>query len=187
MPQFPGEQAALMQYIARNIKYPVIAQENGIQGRVVCQFIIDERGNTADVQVVQGVDPLLDKEAVRLIEEMPRWKPGKQRGKPVSVEYTVPVNFRLTKGAVCSIQKDTARQTQSRQAPIKYYLNGKEISSERMKSIPPAEIENIHVLNTENRQMEHKDKTASKIIIITTLDATADERARNEEIKKKFN
>ena len=86
MPQFPGGQAALMQYIARNIKYPVIAQENGIQGRVVCQFIIDERGNTADVQVVQGVDPLLDKEAVRLIEEMPRWKPGKQRGKPVSVE-----------------------------------------------------------------------------------------------------
>lgn len=187
MPQFPGGQAALMQYIARNIKYPVIAQENGIQGRVVCQFIIDERGNTADVQVVQGVDPLLDKEAVRLIEEMPRWKPGKQRGKPVSVEYTVPVNFRLTKGAVCSIQKDTARQTQSRQAPIKYYLNGKEISSERMKSIPPAEIENIYVLNTENRQMEHKDKTASKVIIITTLDAAADERARNEEIKKKFN
>ena len=187
MPLFPGGQAALMQYIARNIKYPVIAQENGIQGRVVCQFIIDERGNTADVQVIQGVDPLLDKEAVRLIEEMPRWNTGRQSGKPVSVEYTVPQNFRLTKGAVCSIQKDTTRQTQSRQAPIRYYLNGKEIFSERMKSIPPAEIENIHVLNTENRQMEHKDKTASKIIIITTLDATADERARNEEIKKKFN
>ncbi len=187
MPQFPGGQGALMQYIAQNIKYPAIAQENGIQGRVVCQFIIDKQGNTSDVEVVQGVDPSLDKEAIRLIEEMPRWKPGKQRGKPVSVEYTVPINFRLTKGAVCSIKNDPARQTNHNDKAIKYYLNGKEISAERMKSIPPAEIENIHVLNAESRQMKDSGKNDPKVIIITTSNATVEERAQNEAIKNKYN
>ena len=96
MPEFPGGQQAMMKYIGENIKYPVIAQENGIQGRVICQFVIEKDGRVTDIQVVRSSgEPSLDKEAVRVINSMPKWKPGKQRGKPVRVKYTIPVNFRL--------------------------------------------------------------------------------------------
>ena len=95
MPQFPGGDAALLSYIGKSLKYPVIAQENGIQGRVVVTFVIEKDGSVANVEVVRGKDPALDKEAVRVIKNMPKWKPGQQRGKPVRVKYTLPVNFRL--------------------------------------------------------------------------------------------
>lgn len=96
MPEFPGGQQALFKYLSENVKYPVIAQENGIQGRVICQFTVNKDGAIVDVEVVRsGGDASLDKEAVRVIKSMPKWKPGKQRGKAVRVKYTVPVNFRL--------------------------------------------------------------------------------------------
>jgi protein TonB len=95
MPEFPGGMGALMQYLAKSIKYPVIAQENGIQGRVTCTFVINKDGSIVDAQVLRGIDPSLDKEALRVINAMPKWSPGKQRGKPVRVKYTVPVTFRL--------------------------------------------------------------------------------------------
>ncbi len=96
MPEFPGGQAALFKYLSENVKYPVIAQENGIQGRVICQFVVNKDGAIVDVEVVRsGGDASLDKEAVRVIKSMPKWNPGKQRGKPVRVKYTVPVNFKL--------------------------------------------------------------------------------------------
>lgn len=95
MPQFPGGDAELTKYLGKSVKYPVIAQENGIQGRVVCSFVINRDGSVVDAEVVRGVDPSLDKEALRVINAMPKWTPGKQRGKPVRVKYTVPVTFRL--------------------------------------------------------------------------------------------
>lgn len=94
-PLFPGGNAAMMKFLSDNIKYPVIAQENGIQGRVICNFVVEKDGSITDVQVVRGVDPSLDKEAVRVIQQMPRWKPGKQRGQAVRVRFTLPVVFRL--------------------------------------------------------------------------------------------
>ena len=94
-PEFPGGNAALMKFLSENIKYPVIAQENGIQGRVICTFVVEKDGSITDVQVVRGVDPSLDKEAIRVIQQMPRWKPGRQRGQPVRVRFTLPVVFRL--------------------------------------------------------------------------------------------
>ena len=96
MPEFPnGGMAGLMQYLSKNIKYPTIAQENGTQGRVTVQFVVNKDGSIVDAKVLRGVDPYLDKEAVRVIMGMPKWKPGMQRGKPVRVKYTVPVMFRL--------------------------------------------------------------------------------------------
>ena len=95
MPEFPGGQAALMSFIAKSIKYPVVAQENGIQGRVTCSFVVNKDGSIVDAEVIRGIDPSLDKEALRVINTMPKWKPGKQRGKPVRVKFTVPINFRL--------------------------------------------------------------------------------------------
>lgn len=95
MPGFPGGDAALFKFLGDNVKYPVIAQENGIQGRVICQFVVNRDGSIVDVEVVRSVDPSLDKEAIRVIKSMPKWSPGQQRGKPVRVKYTLPVNFRL--------------------------------------------------------------------------------------------
>ena len=95
-PSFPGGEEALFDYLKRTVRYPSIARENKIQGRVIVQFIVAKDGKIEDVVVVRtGGDPSLDKEAVRVIKSMPRWKPGTQRGKPVRVKYTVPVNFRL--------------------------------------------------------------------------------------------
>lgn len=95
MPEFPGGEAALRQFIANEIKYPVIAQENGIQGRVYVTFVVNTDGSIADAKIARGVDPSLDKEALRVVSTLPRWKPGMQRGKAVRVSYTVPINFVL--------------------------------------------------------------------------------------------
>ena len=95
MPEFPGGQAELFKYISQNIKYPPIAKENGIQGKVFIQFVVGKDGSINNVTVLRGVDPSLDKEAVRVVKNMPKWKPGKQRGKPVYVRYQVPINFKL--------------------------------------------------------------------------------------------
>ena len=94
-PEYPGGSSALMKFLSDNIKYPVIAQENGIQGRVITNFVVERDGSISDVQVIRGQDPSLDKEAVRVIKTMPRWTPGQQRGKPVRVRFTLPVVFRL--------------------------------------------------------------------------------------------
>lgn len=96
MPSFPGGMEELFEYLSTSVKYPPIAQKNNIEGRVIVQFVVAKDGKIEDITVVRtGGDPSLDKEAVRVIKSMPKWKPGTQRGKPVRVEYTVPINFRL--------------------------------------------------------------------------------------------
>ena len=95
MPSYPGGMGALMQYLSSNIKYPVIAEENGIQGRVICTFVVERDGSITDVKIAKSVDPSLDKEAMRVVSSMPKWIPGKQNGSAVRVKYTLPVTFRL--------------------------------------------------------------------------------------------
>lgn len=95
MPSFPGGPSALMEYLHDHVKYPVVAQENGVQGRVVVSFIVERDGSITDVRVVRSVDPSLDREAARVVSSMPRWTPGKQNGSAVRVKYNVPVSFRL--------------------------------------------------------------------------------------------
>lgn len=94
-PMFPGGPAALVKYLSEHTKYPVVAQENGVQGRVTVQFVVEKDGSISDVHVLRGVDPSLDKEAVRVVKSLPRWTPGKQNGITVRVNYRVPVLFRL--------------------------------------------------------------------------------------------
>ena len=95
MPEFPGGETALIKYIADHIKYPVAAQEMGIQGKVYVTFVVDKNGNVTNATVTRGIDSALDKEALRVINSLPKWSPGKQRGMPVSVSYTVPINFTI--------------------------------------------------------------------------------------------
>lgn len=95
MPEFPGGESSLLKFLGNNVKYPVIAQENGIQGKVYVSFVINETGNINDVCIVRGVDISLNNEALRVVRSMPRWKPGKQAGKTVKVRYNVPIFFEL--------------------------------------------------------------------------------------------
>ena len=94
-PQFPGGQSALLSWLSQNIHYPPVAEENGIYGRVVVSFVVESDGSISNVQVVRGVDPSLDKEAVRVTKAMPKWLPGKQNGQAVRVKYNLPVTFKL--------------------------------------------------------------------------------------------
>lgn len=95
MPQFPGGERELMSYLSKNIKYPTIAAENGIQGRVTLRFVVSKTGDITDVNVIKGLDPSCDREAIRVVKSMPKWIPGKQNGRNVPVYYTLPVSFRL--------------------------------------------------------------------------------------------
>lgn len=95
MPQFPGGQIEMLKYIMKNMKYPEQAMKEGIQGRVAVRFIVEKDGSISDVKPILSVHPLLNKEAVRVVESMPKWTPGKQNGKPVRVRFNVPVMFKL--------------------------------------------------------------------------------------------
>jgi len=94
-PLYPGGNAAMMKFLSNNIKYPVAAQEKGTQGRVITNFVVEKDGSLSDIQVIRGVDPSLDAEALRVLKTMPKWKPGKQKGEEVRVRFTLPVVFRL--------------------------------------------------------------------------------------------
>ena len=95
MPAFPGGNEGLMKFLSDSTRYPVVAQENGIQGRVIVNFVVEKNGSLSDFQIVKGVDPSLDNEALRVLRLMPDWIPGKQKGENVRVRFTLPVVFRL--------------------------------------------------------------------------------------------
>ncbi len=95
MPSFPGGESAMMKYLANNIKYPPIAKDAGIEGTVYVTFVVDENGNVRDVKVLRSIGGGTDEEAIRVVENMPKWSPGKQRGKAVKVQYNLPIRFTL--------------------------------------------------------------------------------------------
>ncbi len=95
VPQFPGGEKELMSYISKNLKYPTLAVDNGIQGRVILRFVVSKTGDVTDVQIMKGLDPSCDKEAIRVVKSMPKWVPGRQNGKNVAVYYTLPITYKL--------------------------------------------------------------------------------------------
>lgn len=112
-PAFPGGESALMKFLNDNIKYPEEAQKKGAEGRVTCQFVVEKDGSLSEIKVLRSADPLLDAEAVRVIESMPKWKPGKQKGKFVRVRYTLPVFFKLGAKSKTSEVTQTANKDNS--------------------------------------------------------------------------
>lgn len=95
MPEYPGGRAAMMKYIGKMMKYPTIAMENGIEGKVILRFVVLPTGEIGNVEVLRSLDPTCDKEAVRVVQGMPKWIPGKQNGTAVSVYFTLPIAFKL--------------------------------------------------------------------------------------------
>ena len=131
MPQYPGGMPGLMQYIGRNMKYPMLAQEQGLEGRVIVQFIVERDGSTSNFNIMRGVHALLDAEAIRVLAGMEKWTPGKQKGQAVRVKYTVPVTFRLDKpkaeekvvqAITMKVDKEASQETVD---AVKFHLRGK--------------------------------------------------------------
>ena len=149
MPQFPGGPAALMQFLSQNVKYPVEAHKAGVQGRVIANFVVEKDGNITEARIVRSVHPSLDAEALRVIGSMPNWEPGMQNGEPVRVKYTVPITFKLQGDDVKTVEE-------------KYILeiDGKVADDTEIGSIPPGDIQSMHIEKGENGQ--------PKKIIITT-------------------
>ena len=173
-PQFPGGLSALVQYLMDNVRYPDIAKENGIQGRVLVRFVLDETGQVTDPKVVRGIDPSLDAEAIRLVKAMPRWTPGRKDGKPVAVRYLLPVAF-FTDGekGVLSPHISTVAGN------VLFIVDGKEVPLEEFVTMPSVHIESVRVWKPE-QAMERFGKTGNEgVLEVNTRKASIGENAQS--------
>ena len=174
MPQFPGGAPKLFEYLSQNIRYPKEAMESETQGRVIVSFVVCKDGSICDAKVVKSVSPALDAEGLRVISSMPNWTPGTQSGKAVNVKYTVPISFRLD-GNKAEKKEDPKvinhsiirLDGQNGKAPM-VILDGKEVSSEVLKSISPDNIESISVLKDNAATKVYGEKAKDGVLIITT-------------------
>ena len=139
MPEFPGGEAALMKFINENLRYPVAAIENGIQGRVVVQFVVKKDGSVGDVKVIRGIDPTLDQEAIRVCKTLPKFIPGIQNGIPVDVWFTIPVIFKLD-NATNNLQTDESNATIHKRELIFRHV-------EQMPEFPGGQVELMKFIN----------------------------------------
>ena len=185
MPQFPGGASKLFEFIAQNVKYPKEAENAGIQGRVIATFVVEKDGSISEAKVMKSVNPLLDAEALRVINAMPNWTPGKQRGEAVRVKYTVPVSFHL--------QGDKAPVTQyeanlnydgdgkkklsevvvvaygpNKEAKPLVYVDGKEIPFEDINKVDPKTIEQMNIVKDKVAIKKYGEKAKDGVILITT-------------------
>ena len=185
MPEFPGGPKALMDYLMENVKYPKTAFDADIQGRVIAQFVVDKEGTVRDAHVVKSVDPALDAEALRVINNMPKWRPGRQNGKVVNVKYTIPVNFQLQgnekeegNSEVRLITSDGVRSNNpSGNIQIRYagttrdplfIVDGVKSSAERVKAMDAKTIDRMEVLNDKSAVEKYGNEAKGGVIVITT-------------------
>ena len=169
MPEFPGGTEALKEYLDKNMKYPAEAKEKGIQGRVIAQFVVDEKGKVTSPKIVRSVDPSLDAEALRLIENMPQWTPGKKtdekgKSKAVATQYTLPIAFRMKKSTSFSIKESFPIEKTDYPLII---VDGKEVSNNMMNAINPDWIESISVLKDASATAIYGARGANGVILIT--------------------
>ena len=177
MPEFPGGVQELLGFLSKTIKYPAEAEKAGKQGRVIATFVVRKDGSISDARVVKSVDPLLDAEALRVINAMPAWIPGTQSGKPVNVKYTVPISFRLdgkTKEAPTAVgtftptEKPTAVGTFTPTETPLVVVDDKTIDFEKMKDVDPKTIDKMTVLKDKAATDLYGDKAKHGVIVITT-------------------
>ena len=155
-PQFPGGPQAMMQFVKDNLQYPQAAKENGIQGRVILQFVVDETGQVTDPKVLRGIDPSLDAEAIRIAKAMPRWVPGAKDGKAVAVRYTMPVAFSLNEDGQLPQKKNL------------WVIDGKIASYEEVKALPSSDIVDMKILKDEQAVRKYGEQAKDGAIEVTT-------------------
>lgn len=185
MPQFPGGATKLFEYLAQNINYPTEAEKANIQGRVIVTFVVEKDGSISNAEVVKSVAPSLDAEALRVINAMQNWIPGKQNGKEVRVKYTVPISFHL-QGKDANVAQYEGTVKYDRDAKIKpselvvvgydsetsqkplVYVDGKEIPFENMSKVDPKTIDRMDVLKDKQAVDKYGEKAKNGVILITT-------------------
>jgi len=150
MPEYPGGQSAMLEYLSKNVRYPEEAHKAGKQGRVIATFVVEKDGSITNAKVVRSIDPLLDAEALRVISSMPNWIPGKQDGKPVAVKYTVPITFKLD------------GTTKAPQEKYILEIDGKEVDDSEIANIPSGNVANMEVVKGENGQPKRIKITTKK-------------------------
>ena len=169
MPEFPGGMEALNTYLRNNIRYPQEAQKAGIQGRVIIQFIVSKDGSITDAEVVESVDPQLDAEGLRLIKNMPRWKPGMRKGQAIRVKQTLPIRFAFTKTSDKPENSNSIFLINGNYNPslkdVILLVNGQEVSPEIFRAIDPQRIQSVTVLKDQASLAKYTtDKSKTGII-----------------------
>lgn len=175
MPEFPGGASALLDYLSKNVSYPKQAFDAGIEGRVIVTFVVDKDGTVRNANVLKSVDPALDNEAVRVINAMPKWMPGRQKGEPVAVKYTVPISFHLDGDEK---KEETAIQIRKSDEDkvdgyvysndVLFIVDGEAVSYEKMRGIDPKTIERMDALKSQEAVKKYGDKAKDGVILITT-------------------
>ena len=184
MPQFPGGIGKMMEYLAVNLRYPKEAEEKGLQGRVIANFVIEPDGSITNAKVVKPLDPALDAEALRLVNGMPKWTPGKQDGVPMRVKYTIPITFRLDNGPAIPALKEkpanqgpevvamahrseTAKSGTQEEQPL-VFVDNKEVPFEQLGKIDPKTIDHMDVLKGKSGTEKYGAKGKNGVVLITT-------------------
>ena len=171
MPEYPdGGMAGLMEYFKKNIRYPEAAKKAGTQGRVIVQFLVNKDGSISDAKPLRSVDPALDAEAIRLVNAMPKWKPGMQRGEAVTVKYTVPVKFSLDDAA----DKPASGNLTLKTTPVDYsdkliLVNGKEVSPDVFEALSPDRIQSISILKDRESISQYTSDASKKAVFLIDL------------------
>ena len=185
MPEFPGGPKALMEYLMKNVNYPKSAFDANIQGRVLAQFVVDKEGTVRGAKIIKSVDPALDNEALRVINSMPKWTPGRQNGKLVNVKYTIPVTFNLQgddKEEGSEVQLTTTSDgvsvgTPSGSVQIRHFgttrdplfiVDGVKTSAEKVKAMDAKTIDRMEVLNDNSAVEKYGDEAKGGVVVITT-------------------
>jgi TonB family protein len=173
MPQFPGGESELMNYIAKSIKYPADAQAKGIQGRIITRFVVNKQGKVEQAEIIRGVDLSCDNEALRVINAMPQFIPGEQNGEKVSVYYTLPITFKLTDNSKSTVNKEHAItgiyesfKITDTTKPL-YIIDGKHATEAEFKAIKPENIKEISVLKNASAKAIYGTSGANGVVVIT--------------------
>ena len=159
MPQFPGGTTAMMEYLSKNVRYPEEAHKNGIQGRVIITFVVESDGSITEAHIVRSVNPLLDAEALRVVNAMPNWTPGMQNGEPVRVKYTLPITFKL-QGDAKAKTENIVLGKEHKGKDFSLIIDGKVVDVADLSGISPDDIESMKVEKA-------KDETSKDRLIIT--------------------
>ena len=166
MPSFPGGQKALFEYLGSNVKYPAEATATNKSGRVIVSFVVDKEGNIKEPTILRSVCDPLDKEALRVIKEMPKWTPGRQNGEAVDVKYVIPISFYI--GTITPIPNSAANKEENKQPNTTLYIvDGKRIDN--INTLKPDQISSLQIFkDAENIKKYSGDEKTKNVIVVTT-------------------
>ena len=168
MPQFPGGASELLNFINRNINYPIEAQRNKIQGRVIVRFVVSKTGEVDRVEIVRSLEPSCDKEAIRVINLLPKFIPGKQNGQNVAVWYTLPITFKLEASAKSNVYKEHATSEIIDSTKPLYLIDGKPVTETEANNLDPQKIQKLEVLRDSSATAIYGSRAVKGVVKITT-------------------